>query len=173
MRRRVPGATDISDNILLPIMKENLTESSFKGSVVVNYNFVMTKTIELNGEYRWKFLDQKILSFCEGIAFDRQHYLFSSFNEKMKQLATGGFINHWLEKFTKHRYIVEKIPPDDLIVLDVERLSIGFQIWLIMLGISTVAFIGEMVHYWGPKLYKMIIFYFILRGLQKYSRPHQ
>lgn len=145
-----------------------MTDSSYKTTVIVDSNYVLMRNVEYRGKYHWKFLDQKVFSFCKGIIFPRHHYLYSSFNEKVKQLTTGGFISHYQRKFTKHRNITEKLLPEDPKKLDVLQLSIGFQIWLIMLGISFAAFIGEIFYYWGPKIYHMLIFYITLKSFYKF-----
>lgn len=148
---------------------KDLHDPFFKGGVVIDNIFLLMKTIEYKGEYRYKYLDQTIFSYCDGMAFERHHYLYTSFDEKIQQLTTGGFIEHWIEKYTKHRNITEKPPPPDLVVLNMDRLNIGFQIWIIMLGISFMAFIGELLHYWAPKLYYLWIFKYILRGFYELS----
>lgn len=173
LKWKASSSIDETDQVLIPLMVDNLTDSSFKGSAIANNIFVLMKAISYKGKYRWKELEHKVFSFYQGIAFPRHHYLFSTFNEKIQQLTTGGFINYWQEKWTKHRNVTEKIPEPEPKVLDVERLSIGFQIWLIMLGISLIAFIGEIVHYWAPKLYHVVVFYCILNCFYKLIKyPH-
>lgn len=161
-----------TDEVLTPLLVKNLTDPSFKGSVLAKDNFVAMKTIAFKGKYRWKFLEQTAFSYSEAMMFNRFNYLYSTFNEKINQLITGGFLHHWQEKWTKHRIITEKPPPPDPVVLDMEHLSIGFKIWLIMLGISTMAFIIEIVHHWGPKLYDLIIFHYILSMFYKKSKKY-
>lgn len=158
-----------TDEMFVPIMVDNLTDPSFKGSAMVNSIVFLMKTIEFRGKHHWKVLDQKVFSFCEGIPFARHHYLYSSFNEKIKQLTAGGFIDYWQAKWTKHRNVTEKPPEPDPIILNLERLSIGFEIWLIMIGISTMAFLGEIVYFWVPKLYYALIFKQILKSFFKYQ----
>lgn len=155
--------TESDANSLYELMQENLTDSSFKGSVVTRNSFVLVKTIETKQKYRWKFLDEKIVGFFQGIMFVKYHFLFTSVNEKIKQLTSGGFIEHWIQRWAKHRYIVEKPPLPDLKVLSLDDLGIEFQIWLLVLGAAFVAFICELLYYWLPKIWHLCIFHFVLQ----------
>lgn len=155
-------------------MVNNLRFSTFKGSVAVRNSFITNKTIDTKQKYQWKFLDEKILGFFEGITFTSYHYMHSSINAKIKQLTTSGFIEHWIQRWTKHRYIVEKPPPPGPKVLTLDDLQIGFQIWLLVLGAAFIAFICELILYWLPKLCHLYLFHEILKGFYKLraKSPH-
>lgn len=152
------------------LLSEDMHDSSFKGGVVYSNMDKLMHNIENKGKYRLKFLDQIIFDYCEGMVFPKFHYLYTSFNEKIQQLVTGGFFEHWLEKWTKHRFNTEKPPPAGPENLNLDQLSIGFVIWLIALAISLTAFIGELLRYWGPKIYHLIIFEQILKAFLKAHR---
>lgn len=143
---------------LKPFLARNLHNPLFKGSLVINNMYLVMKNIEFRGKHRYMYLKQKVFSYSEGMAFEKHHCLYSSFNEKIQQLTSGGFTVHWLEEWTKHRSNTEKPPPPGPEVLKMDQLSIGFQIWLIMLGVSFLAFVVELCCYWIPTLYHLMIF---------------
>lgn len=140
-------------------MIQNITDYSFKGSLIQgNFEVVMKRT-EHKGKYSWHFVDAKLFSFFKGLVFPRNHHLFSKFNEKVMQLISGGFFDYWISNCTKSVYNTEK----PAVVLTLYHVSIGFQIWALMLLISTLVFLYEMLRYWGAKTVKVLLFEIIIR----------
>lgn len=120
-----------------------------------NYDLLMYQTL-YREQYHFRFLEHRLYSNYEGMMFHKHHYLYKSFNEKIQQLTTEGFIQHWLKKWILHRIILEKPLPPAAEKLNLEQLSVGFQIWLI--GISFTAFTCELLRYWAPKIYYLKYF---------------
>lgn len=140
-----------------------ITSSSFNGSLIQSNFELMMFNEEQKGDLRLKFIDMKIITFYRALVFPRFHHLYQLFNDKMMQLTSGGLFDLWLNRWTKSRYNVEAPPPADLVVLSMEDLGIGFKIWLIMLLISTLSYIGEIIFYYGPKVWRLMLFKQILR----------
>lgn len=137
--------------------------SSFEGSIVIENTELMSIAIKSNTTNLWSVLNENVYNFYWGLTFPRNHYMYTAFNEKVKHLNSGGFIDFWLDKWFKHQKIIEKPPPAPLVVLSMKDLSIGFQIWLLALLISSVAFVVELLRYWTPKVAKLLVFKLILR----------
>lgn len=140
----------------------DITKSAFKGAIIVQNSYFTEKTIEHQRKFEWKTLNQKVLSFYKGMAFEKHHHLFPSFNNKIVQLTNGGLIDHWFKRYTKHRYLTEKPQAKTPVVLTMNHLSVGFRIWAFLLAVSCVAFICENLFYWGIRITKMLFFEQIL-----------
>lgn len=74
------------DGYLVP----EITDSSFNGTLIETNFELMLLNEKHKGKYRWKFMDMKIFSFYKSLVF---HFLYSSFNEKVLQLTSGGFFD--------------------------------------------------------------------------------
>lgn len=147
-----------------------IRNASFQACLIENHLELLMLNEKHRGEYRWKFMDMKIFSFHKALIFPRFHHLYSTFNAKMSYLTTGGFFELWLKRWKKSRYNVEKPPEPDPTVLSLTELGIGFQIWLIMVSISSAAFITEFLIYYGPKLWNLVLFRIILKSYYKSLR---
>lgn len=56
-----------------------------------------------------------------------------------------------------------KKPDTGPVVLTMDHVSVGFQIWLLALFFSSVAFVCEIVPFWAPRIFRMILIRNILR----------
>ena len=135
----------VTDNIL-----KQSQNSSFKGSGIFNGLFLSMYNYKKEPEDRLYFnqLEQKVLSHNVHISMPRQsHFLYSTFDWKMKQLVHGGFFNVWMERYTSHSSVqsLEPDPDEGKVVLTMDHLSVGFIIWLVSLAIASVVMIIETV----------------------------
>lgn len=133
---------------------EFVTSEEFDGCVLAENFELVTRTIEAKGELHYNKLDQIVLSVFECMRISKNHHLFPGFNENIMHLVSGGIIDHYVDSYTKHRYITEKPVPPGPVVLTMDRLGIGFQIWASMLAISFVVFILELFCFWVKSIYK-------------------
>lgn len=82
-----------------------------------------------------------------GLAFEYNHVFFETFNEKIKQLITGGIIEHYVQHVTADadpkRY--EHLNVDEPQVLTMNHLEAGFVIWLFVLSLAVVIFLLEWI----------------------------
>lgn len=132
-----------------------LQNASFRGCFIA--------TIVKDELSEFHFLQKQVVTFNWAIGFDRNSFLSSIFRVKIEQLVTGGFYDEWLRLFNYKRDLRKKKEPKPYdTVLTLQHLSIGFYIWLLMCLLSTCAFLGEMLKYWGPKIAGMLFFHYIL-----------
>ena len=95
-------------------------------------------------KFHFQKLDQKVITYNLKVKLPpATNFLHSTFKWKIQQLIQGGFFDHWLKPYLNHQSVVEKELEDDKVVLTMDHLSVGFTIWLAMLLISTLVFIGE------------------------------
>lgn len=116
-------------------------------SVAVVYNeldlFLINYKKNLSERLQFIKLDQKMFSYNKAIILPHNSFIFSTFKHKINQLLEGGFFEHWLKPYLKHRSIVEEKIIDDRVVLTMDHLSVGFTLWLAILLIAAVLFIVE------------------------------
>lgn len=125
------------------LIQEITTNSSFKGCILDENIASLVRRNDLKANITWDILPEQVISFHYAFAFFSHHFLFPIFNEKIEQLINGGFIDFWMKHLTKTRWILEKPDPPEPVVLTMNHLEIGFQIWLICLLASFVIFLGE------------------------------
>lgn len=148
----------------------NENNASFKGSFLIQNMILITRAIRENDTQRWRMLKQTLFSAYGGLKIHKHHQLFSSFNEKIIQLTSSGLFNYWLEKWTKHRKIIEEPPPPPPVILSMDHLDVGFQIWALVLAMASLAFIGELLTFWSPKILQLLFFKYVLR--RYFKRKH-
>lgn len=119
-------------------------------------DIVRAKIMSKN-EFRMKRLEQRIYGIYHGLRIPTNHFLYPSFNQKIDQLVTGGIIDEWYSKQKNHRYVVQKPPKTAPFVLNMNHLSIGFQIWLSLLLVAFLVFLGELSIYWVRKGWRMFL----------------
>ena len=90
-------------------------------------------------------LDQKVLSYNVHVIFPlRQQFLYSTFDWKIRQLVEGGFFVHWFDRYLSDSSLRKPEPKDSRVVLTMDHLSVGFNIFLGMLMIALLAFSVEL-----------------------------
>ena len=112
---------------------EDLQDSSFKSSGIFNDLFLSMYNYKKEPRDRFYFnqLEQKLLSHNVHISLPRKtHFLYSTFDWKIKQLIQGGFFDLWMEHYTSHSSLQKPEPdPDEgKVVLTMDHLSVGFTI---------------------------------------------
>lgn len=152
------------------LIKE-LQDPSFKGCLLdFLFNFELYE--KMYSSLKFNLLQEEFDSRNFGICFRKQGFMSPIFRLKIEQLVTGGVFEK-MESWKKHVHkITSKKPPPEPYntVLTLKHLSIGFYIWLLMILLSILAFTGEMLKYWGPKVARMLFFEYILSKFYKMQR---
>lgn len=149
-----------------PVYRE-IQKSSFK-SCLLQDSFALTgRYIESNRTQQFHPLGEVILSWNIGFGLKRQ-FTCAIFREKILQLITAGIYGKWIQDEIKAEKLTVKIQPDPYnTVLTLKHLSIGFYIWLLMCLLSFLAFSGEILHYWFPKVMQMMLLEYVLGQFYK------
>ena len=172
--------TNIFENAMYHSLKtilKQLQNSSFKGFVHDNeltftmYNYKKTPKDRLF----FHQLDEKDLSYNLHIKLpDKNNFLHSAFDRKIRQLVEGGFFVHWLDRYLSDSSLrkPEPEPDDDKVVLTMDHLAVGFIIWLGMLLIASVAVVFELARVHLGNYFHGILFQMILRKHHKLRCNH-
>ena len=125
-----------------------LQNSSFEGAAIFDNLGLLMHNYKKNRTKQFHFqkLDQKVITYNLGVSLpDARTSLYPTFKWKIQQLIQGGFFDQWLKPYLKDQSVVEKELEEDKVVLTMDHLSVGFTIWLAMLLISLLGFIGERI----------------------------
>ena len=139
---------------------QNLQNSSFRGAAIFNELGLSLQNYKKNLSEKIYFhkLDQNVISYNLVVTLPEQwSSLHPTFKWKIKQLIQGGFFDHWLKQYTTHRSVVEKKLEEDKVVLTMDHLSVGFTIWLAMLLISLLGFIGEQIKFRITNYFRVVL----------------
>jgi hypothetical protein len=66
-----------------------LNEPDYNGTLMVTSDFMRSKSVE---QIKFRMLEQKIMTGYCALAFPRNHFLFSIFNEKIGQMISSGIM---------------------------------------------------------------------------------
>ena len=130
----------------ITILKQ-LQNSSFRGFVLDNeLTFSMFNYRKEPKDRRYFHqLDQKVQSHNVYLIFpSKRHFLYSTFDRKVRQLVEGGFFVHWFDRYLSDSSLQKPEPKDSRVVLTMDHLSVGFSIFLGMLLIASLALTGEL-----------------------------
>lgn len=96
------------------------------------------------------------MSYNKGIGFSLSSFLYSSFNDHITRFIEGGLFNYWMGIILNRNYfsIAQAQTRSSNVVLTVDHLLVGFQIWLCTLLLPIIAFVGEIFYFWLPKTFK-------------------
>ena len=156
---------------------KQLQNSSFKGFVLDNDLAFLMYNYKKEPKDRRYFhqRDYNIHSYNVHILLPSKfHFLYSTFNWKIRQLVEGGFFVRWHKRYLSDWSLrkPEPEPDDDKVVLTMDHLLVGFIIWLGMLLIASVAVIVELARVHLPHFLHGILFQMILRKHQKLQCNH-
>lgn len=149
---------------------KDLHDPNFRGCIIdLSLNLNLAEKMQSSLKFN-RLLE--IISLNHAVCFERLSFMSPIFRLKIEQLVTGGiwekmqsYYNHILKLSSKK----PQPKPYDT-VLTLKHLSIGFYIWLLMILISSLAFIGEILKYWVPKVARMLFFEYILSRFNKMQR---
>lgn len=120
--------------------------STFKGCLLFDDYLLRGYLLDKKHQISHNILSYKVLSYNIGIGFKRLHYLFPIFNEKIEQLITAGFFDHYIYGLPLSYKQPESFDETEA-YLYLKQLTIIFEIWLAMLFVSFLAFIAEIIHF--------------------------
>lgn len=133
-----------------------LNDSSFKGAVEVQNEVLKFQAIATNGTFLKRIFKQQPLK-ARFISFSFvNNPLFETFDEKIQQLFTGGFINYFdrdFKEFTnpaRYEHLHAKGPE----VLTMKDLKAGFVVSTVPLVFAFIAFVLE----WIRRLSELVFF---------------
>lgn len=151
------------------LIKMITSNSSCHAAIVIRQ-----KLVDLNGQrFSYKILNQNFNIAIRGLVFPRYHFLFDSFNTKVKQLYESGLIQRWILMWRPSR---DEHPVRGPAVLTISDLSMGFKVWFCVLLIAKFGFLLELAMYQRAKflelflsIYRWFIFKSIANVLPKGS----
>jgi len=93
-------------------------------------------------------LDEVFMSQYVGFRFDNYPFLKVPFKNFIDRIQEGGFMSYFEEKSTnwKDQFKFKKDEATENVALTIEKLSEGFQLFLVMLALAVVVFILEVVN---------------------------
>jgi hypothetical protein len=103
-----------------------------------------------NGSQNFTKLDQKVLTNHWGFVFTSNDFIFKAFNRRISQLVESGLVQKTIRdeaEFVKH--VKEEEPTS----LSLEHFEYWMKLCAILLGVSVIAFVGEVL---GRRLEKAI-----------------
>lgn len=105
-----------------------------RGQITTDYRSGVSSILVLN---------EKIETLFHLVMFLPFDPFFEAYNILMGRLANGGFLNYWFDNVINPKGVIVKIHKIGPQVLTMEHLMIGFQIFLIAIAISGIAFSAE------------------------------
>lgn len=120
-----------------------------------------------------KMLREEINFPPSGVCVHRNSF-FAQLSKKMSSaLITSGILQYWLDyllTFDAHQTVF--LPPPEPKVFAIEDLSFGFTVWLVACGVSTLAFMIEILYFFIKMqtirfIKSCIGLYLIVKGLPK------
>lgn len=141
-----------------------IQNSSFEGCILHDYFLLLMAKYQFNGTLQWNTLDENVLSYNYGLALQRFHFATPIFQDAIVQLIEGGFYDRWISHYLKDRFATWKPEDAGPIVLTMNHLSIGFKLWLLMILLSSLAFVGELLYFHVPRYLKAIAVLYSIRA---------
>jgi len=104
--------------------------------------------IESNKKYEFsgvKLLKNKLAPVTIPYAEVHCYFLRISMQQKVKQMEVAGLIDFYMREYSDRKYL-ELIEEDDgPKVFTLDQLAIGFEAFLLFLGVATIAFVLEIL----------------------------
>lgn len=160
-----------------PTMNQS-DEFNYRKSFLITSENKIQKCAASAGKLRIKLMNMKILSLYQSIIFHRHNFLYPSFNKKFEQLRPSGLLklmNYGTLRSSEMYGMQNKQKEGEKaghIVLSMERLSVGFLIWIVMLSLAFCIFATNFITYWSPKIWHMWLLGCTLNCYYKAIRNH-
>lgn len=114
---------------------------------MVNSQFISVQSATTKGKFERRLLKDTLYVSHYGLKFPKNHFLYETISHKIRHLKACGIIDYWTSEWLKSRYDSQRNEPSGAKVLSMNHLSIGFEVWLVMLCLSLVVFVLEnLVH---------------------------
>lgn len=92
----------------------------------------------------------------KALHFPKYHIVFDSFNRRLKQLFEGGFIQLWTALVIRAANITTRAEEGPA-MLTMNHLGAGFLTWLVVLSISSTAFLVEIIVFYRKNIYEAVL----------------
>lgn len=126
-----------------PIFVKDLLSDGSKRCIIAS-NDLLTLIINLSkGKIRFLSLREKVITDLRSFTMPRNSFLLEPFDRALTRLFETGHINLIVKYWAKVHYQFEESPTK--VVLTLEHLGVGFQIWLVCLLIALSIFAGEII----------------------------
>ena len=136
-------------NRIVPSYYTKIQNSSFKGCILGT-----TAELELASKYQgsleFNYLEINIISFNTAML------LHQSFDAKVVDsgFIESGILENWINRIKYFAELkVRKAKESNLVVLSLDHLATGFNIWLSVLSLSVIAFIAELCNFWLKRIW--------------------
>lgn len=123
----------------------SLKNSSSKRAVIMINSFLNVVKEGLEGDQKFNTLQDNAFSVSGGLGFPRFFHFYDAIDELIKRIIPTGLFDQWTRNFFKSRFAQMKPPEKEPEILTVNKLLLGFQIWLICLLICFICFIMELI----------------------------
>lgn len=144
-------------------LKSNIIEdASAQGGLFTSTSDVFLLINQFKGNISINLLQDGSINVYRGLQIPRHHFLFLPLDSTIKKLLEAGIIQIWIKPFYELKFTREETGPEQLTMV---HLTLGFQLWLFFLLVSTFGFISEHLIY----LRKYLIFKFIISIFLKLS----
>jgi len=118
--------------------------------------------IESNKKYSFsgvKLLKNKVSSVTIPYAIVYCYFLTISMEQKLKQMEVAGLINFYMREYSNRKYtelIEEEYVPK---VFTLDQLAIGFEAFLLFLGVAAFVFVFEILWFFLKKIVVLVAAY--------------
>ena len=118
----------------------------FKGGICTSLDEVLYLNTLHHKNFTYRVLPEYMYDFQIVLYLQKNSPYLRAFNRKIFWLKDGGIINYIVSQYLNPMYLNEQQLSRGPKKLTIQKLSGGFQVWLIGCGISLIAFVGEKFH---------------------------
>lgn len=133
-----------------PDFHTQLLVDGSKRAIYTSDEFLQSFIKSSDGKFKYLKLKERIVSDHISYIFERNYFMFEAYNRKILQLVESGIAAKIIQGYNQK---TGELAEDGPAVLTLEHLSVGFEIWLLFLLVSSVCFLFEFVQ----KIYAMIV----------------
>jgi len=121
--------------------------------------------IKFNKKYSFsgvKLLKNKIAPVTIPFAEVSCYFLRIAMQRKLKQMEVAGLIEFYMREYTDRRYLELMEKDEGPQKLRLDQLAIGFQAFLLFLGVAVIAFVFEILWFSLEKIAVLVAVYRVL-----------
>lgn len=135
--------------------------SSAKGAVLLGRFDVRVLRAVFQSDMRE--MPQTILTYHYGIAVKKNNFIFDSTNEAMELLIDTGIPQYFMRYVNEVELKPVLAPEPEPRVFELSDLGFGFYVFLVSCAFSIIAFLGELLWFYGKEMIGLIT---LLRALK-------
>lgn len=118
-------------------------DSLFKGGVFGGTQTIASLNEIYEHEETYRLLSEKLYGAYCGISFTHESSIRLAAEEVIRELQPSGIVQRAVDRWVQKRFINPPPKEDEPIVFSLSRLAIGFQVYLVCIFISFIAFLIE------------------------------